>query len=220
MFGAQGVDKYAEFDDVRARDANPLNGDNDGATVGQPFGGNIPYSYSFDGNNDYVNNYSAALNSVFDGNSFTVGLFAQMANAGVWTDGQVRRLQIIRVDGNNEVDLDKWSVSNQLRLNYIAGGVAVAQTINTSTLNPFFIAFTADTVAGVGRLFFNGVQQGSDIVLSGTWAGNLDSTRTVIGANNTTPTNVTSGLIAEDFIHPTRAMTPAEIAEIYQWSGI
>jgi hypothetical protein len=213
--------EYTEWDDCSARLANPLNGDNNGATIGQPFGGNIPYSYSFDGNNDYVDIYSAALNTAFNGAECTIIPFIKIPTAGIWTDGTFRTSVRVRVDGSNFISLDKSNVNNSFRFLAAGGGTTIQSTKGSlTTLSPAMPAITRSESTDTIRFFWNGIQEGSDFNSIGTWAGNLDPDIVLIGASTKTPTQVWSGLITEVIIHPTRAMTATEIAEIYQWSGI
>jgi hypothetical protein len=201
---------------VSLKEANPLNGDNDGATVGQPFGGNIPYSYSFDGNNDYVDIYSAALNSVFDSDNGAIFAFG---SSNTWAAG-IDYLMQIAADVNNTVYLSRSGTD--LILSYTAGGTAESVTIASgSPTGVWMVALTWDvTGGGAVKAFFNGVQSGATQTIAGTWAGVLGTTVCNIGANATTPTNVWAGNIAECGLIVGRTPPPSEIAEIYARSGI
>jgi hypothetical protein len=220
MFGAQGVDKYAEFDDVRAREANPLNGDNNGATVGQPFGGNIPYAYSFDGNNDYIQLPAAALSSVLDGGEFTLGAFV---NPSDWAVSNLRVLVRLFIDANNQFDIRKGT-ANRFTFTYTAGGTASGANYTDSTLadQNIFVAMTISKSTGASgekRNFVNGAQVSLQTGL-GTWAGgSLVENQTLIGGLFTT-SSFWLNLATTVFLHPTRAMTATEITEIYVRSGI
>jgi hypothetical protein len=67
--------------------------------------------------------------------------------------------------------------------------------------------------------YVNDIQVGTPQAIDGSWVGNLLSTNTVIGAFNTTPSNVWDGDISYVGLSNV-AMTPAEILNIYNRSGI
>jgi hypothetical protein len=196
-----------------------------GATVAQPFGGNIPYAYSFDGNNDYVGIYSAALNTVWDGSKGTAIVFVEIP-AAVWIDGLGRLILSMRVSsGANYVDILKHTANNSLRYRYNAGGTSEDIIYTSGAITtPMMVASTwdkdADSGNGEFKAFLNNTQVGTTQAIAGVYAGALSPTQCVIGAFNTIAELPYSGLITEPILHPTRAMTPAEISEIYQRSGI
>jgi hypothetical protein len=193
-----------------------------GATVGQEFGGHIPYAYLFDGINDFVNIYSTALNGVFDGAENTVILFAKIPSAEVWADAGPRDFFSLNVPGGEDFVIVRKTTDN---ISMLREGNNVRETVNhpTTTLSPFMIAMTVSESAGVDgemKAYFNGVQSGATQTSLGAYAGALSTTQCVIGAFDTTPQLLTSGQISTVILHPTRAMTAAEISQIYQWSGI
>jgi hypothetical protein len=192
-----------------------LDGTNVGATVGQPFGGNIQYSYSFDGNNDKITVNAAALDSAW--NSAEGGLFAFVKiPSAAWTDGQIRVIADVFTDNNNFAQLAKWSTNNLLICRYVANGTTNQFNISTSETNPFLLGMTWNKSQNRVRMFIDGVQQGGDSSPVGVYTGALTSA--TLGVNSATNL-FHSGLMAEVLL-PTTEWTPAEIAEIYQWSGI
>lgn len=190
-----GTGYYTEWDDVSAKEANPLNGDITSATTGQDAGSRLGKAYLFDGVNDYVDIYSAALNTLFDDGVGALSVFAKVSGAGVWTDNAQRVLVKMGADVNTYISIEK-NTSNELEWNYCAGGTLETVTLAV-TPSGFFQAGIAWTNPGFGmRAIYNGVQTGSDQSVAGTWAGALDSALCVIGASSTTVANVWSGLIA------------------------
>ena len=73
--------QYTQWRNLSVTEANPLNADTTGATVGQPGPAGLK-AYSFDGTNDYVDWYSAELNSMFDPTKGTLLCFAKVSGGG------------------------------------------------------------------------------------------------------------------------------------------
>ena len=199
---------------------NPLNGTYNGVTLGQPFGGNIPYAPSYDGNNDLTNIYSAALNTAFSGASGSIHTFVQVSGVGVWTDATLRVIVAIEVDNNNRVRLVKQSNIDRLQLFYVSGGTNKNVIITTDRVDRFLLSMTWDKPTDQMIVYINGVKTGSTQTGLGVWAGNLDPAKCVLGALTTAPSNIWDGFITEVILHPTRAMSQPEIIDIYRESGL
>ena len=186
-----------------------------GVTLGQPgvpgMGMTSPF---YDGANDYNNVYSASLNTEFDGAEGTLILWARVA-AGAWTDGVLRRLLTIGVDGNNRILLFKSNVNNNFQFTYSAGGTTETQgTAALSNLDYACYAITWSKSAlptGEVRYYIAGVPSGAMDTGLGVWVGNLAANTAVIGAASTGPAAVWSGGVAPALLYNT-AKTPAEIA--------
>lgn len=128
----------------------------------------------FDGINDFVNVYSAALAAAWVSATFTVGLWFKASNASVWTDGIQYRLLELGDGGNNQVEFPKFPGSGQPGSTYIAGGTSrtVAYT-GVNDTNWHFAAFTVDTgVSPNMNGYFDGTNIGAAAVV-GTWGGAL-----------------------------------------------
>ena len=217
---------YAEFDDCSVIEVPPMSGYNGNGvaanvpTVNQDAGSKLLKSYSFDGSNDFVNLYSADLNSAFNPDEGTLLVFAKVSGSGVWTDGTTRILVNLQVDANNRVELRKASGNNQLSGFYIAGGTSDSATQTGVTTTDFFmLALTWSKSADQLKLFLNGVQVGSTATTLGTWVGNLATTGVAVGALTTAAANPFSGQIS----HPTlvnRALSDAEIYRIAKLGGV
>ena len=194
-------------------EANPLNGDITGATVGVSAGSKLKKAYTFDAANDFVDIHSAEINSVFDP---TKGTLLAFALSDTWAAG-IDYMAILGVDANNEVVLTRSATD--LILTYGAGGTDESVTIASgSPAGYFMVALTWDVSGNAVKAYYNGVQSGSTQTIAGTWVGNLASTLAVIGASVTTPSNVWSGDIAHWELL-TEVLTSTEILKIATLGG-
>jgi hypothetical protein len=99
-------------------------------------------------------------------------------------------------DASNRIALLKSTVDRAFNLYYIAGGDVTSVDFSTSSYDWTNVILTWSKSANALIGYINGVKQGATITGLGTWAGSLDAAQTVIGAYNTTPTNLWSGNIA------------------------
>ncbi len=172
----------------------------------------------FDGANDYVNVYSVSLRDAFNGAEGTAMIWAKVFNVGVWTDATFRRTVMLNVDNNNRVTLFHGRINdNSLQSVYGAGGTLETRDsaghAETTWLH-FAITWSKSTgVTGEVRHYINAVQEGATDTNLGVWVGNLVSTTTVIGANDTDPTFVWHGYLAHPAIWDT-PLTPTQIAQL------
>jgi len=152
---------------------------------------------SFDGNSSYVDIYSAALNSDFDGAEGALLIWGRVANANVWTDGTERVLATLGADADNLVRLYRSSTNNTLGWEYKAGGTSKLLTLGSLSDTEYIqLLITWSAAADEVRAYCNGVQVGTTQTSLGTWAGNLNAALCTLGAANTTPENVWNGLLA------------------------
>ncbi|KKN20602.1 hypothetical protein LCGC14_0933860 [marine sediment metagenome] len=211
--------EYTEWDDVSVTEANPLNGDHTGIsrTTGNT---QIPVMVSYDGATSLTNIYSAELNSIFNPDAGTLIAFARVANAGVWTDG-IFHFSVLIGDAalNNFITFSKTNINNELQWQYEAGGTN--ETIRKSAISTTGIFMMAITWEKPGNMsaYYNGALEGIPQAIGGTWAANFDNTRCVIGALDTTPTNVWDGNIAYLTLY-SRALSVSEILRIARAGGI
>jgi len=175
------------------------------------FGTPAPY---FDGANDYINIYTAALAAAFSGVAGTSAVWCRVFNVGVWTDAASHYATVNAVDGNNQVYTQKLVANNQLEGRYVAGAVAESVIINPiSSTDWFHIAVTWDKNAGATgemKLYRDGVQSGATQDNLGVWVGALHANYQVIGAGNVVPAGVWHGWLAQRALW-TRALTAPEI---------
>ena len=149
-------------------------------------------------------------------------IFAKVSGAGVWTDGTLRETLTLLVDANNKVLLEKSSGNNTFSFRYAAGGTE--ESVSKSSHNPTgwgMYAMTWDK-AGSGNMtaYYNGAQEGTPQAIAGTWAGSLAATNTLIGAYHTTPLFAWDGSLAHGALWAGKALTAAQILNIYNQSGI
>lgn len=208
------------FDNISITEANPLNGDITGATVGVDAGRFLGVGEQFDGLVDFLGISSAEINSVLNPTQGTLLAFARVSGVGVWTDGIDRFIAHIYVDDGNRVTLSRSGLDNQLNFLMSLGGVnSLISKINISTAGWMQLAITWDKDADQVIAYFNGVKEGSTLTGLGTWVGNLLSTRTVIGAASTVPGNIWDGDITQVALL-TEVLTAAEIARIARAGGV
>ncbi|HWA51560.1 MAG TPA: DUF2341 domain-containing protein [Patescibacteria group bacterium] len=210
--------KFVEFDDLTLTEISPLSGINtNGVTVGAAANGHLTNAYSFDGTNDFVNIYSGSLNSAFNSSEGTLIAWAKVNGSGVWTDGSVRRIVSLSVDGSNLISLAKSNANNTLIMQYYAGGTASYVSNGSDPSGWFQIAITWSKSTDQAKGYLNGTQQGATMTNLGTWAGNLTSSRVTIGADTTSGSNPWSGLINDVRLY-NRALSPAEISQLYNYA--
>lgn len=164
-------------------------------------------SASFNGSTSYANIYSAALNSAFNGQLFTISAFLRVND---WTSGTQRLLLRFRVDGSNDFYFDRFGAGN-LRANYAAQGVAL-KTVNLASQGFsgwYHVAAVIDKANDQFSYYVNGALVSTVQTGLGTWTGSLSSTQTLIGGG-ALPGNVWDGSIAHVALFNT-ALTPTQI---------
>jgi len=136
---------------------------------------------SFDGG-DYIDIYSAALNTAFNGGEGSLILCAKVDN---WAAGD-GNLFHIRVDDNNQIIITQTAVSGRLQFVYSAGGTTLTFNINSLSYTDYMdLAMIWSKVGDYYRIYINQAQPAAQQTGLGTWAGNLLSTACTIGARNT-----------------------------------
>lgn len=168
-------------------EVNPLNGDIIGATIGQPANNQLKLAWLLDAVNDYGDISSAELNSILNPAKGMLAVFIKSNTFAAGVDYFVN----LQVDANNGISISR-SAANIL-LTYIAGGTTKTVTIASGSLAGFFLPIlTWDTNADKVNGYLNNVA-GTPATGLGTWVGNLDSAKSVIGAASTVPANVLDG---------------------------
>lgn len=210
---------YVEFRNISLREANPLNASIIGATVAQPFSRGLPYANSYDGLNDYDNIYSTALNTVFDGNLFSISTFFSLS---VLTDS-LGWVCAIGVGANNQIFVRKLQ-NNKLNIEYWSGGVRKQFTTVSALVagQRYMLTVTIDTNPLVDEVkaYLDTTQIGATATGLGVWSGSLLSTGCVLAAQNSTPQNVGNLSISDFILSINHAMSPLEIAEYRRrWGG-
>lgn len=174
------------------------NGTYTGVTLANtPGPGDVGSAPLFDGANDYVNIYSAALAAAFNGAEGTVAIWAKVFDAGTWTDSTTRKALLLRADNNNRIFMHKTDANNDFRHEYRAGGTICGQnTLSMTSTDWVHYALTWSASADEMKSYIAGVQSGATATGLGTWAGTLSDVRSLIGANSNTPDAVWYGWLA------------------------
>lgn len=199
------------------RSGNGFDGTYTGVTLGQPGIGDGHKCPLFDGVNDYVNIYSAGLNAAFDG---AEGTFMIWGLVNDWTDDTVRLMMRLYDDADNSYDLKKNNGpagANAIRAYAEAGAAGDGDNDSTLTGSTVFNQYvlTWSDLANQAEWFQNGVSAGT-IALANSWDGaGLDNTRTLIGANITTPGGVWDGRLAHCALWAGTVLSVAQIGDLY-----
>ena len=205
---------------ARALPLATFNGANTGAVINQPAPAPLLKAYTFDGSNDVLNVYTAALASAWDETTLTLLAFAKVSGAGVWTDSANRWIAQLSADSDNRIVLGKSSGANTLSCIVEYGNAG--RFANKAALNPvdfFMAAVTVDTGANQAKFYYNGVQADSTMTSLGTWGGGLGLTLNNIGAETTGPAKVWDGDICHVALY-NRVFTPAQVLEAAQRGGV
>lgn len=197
---------------------NGYNGTYVATTLGQPGIGDGNTCPFFDGTNDAVNIYSAALSAAFNpvaalGSALA---WAKVNAAAVWSDGVTRYvLALLDLTFNTAIYIRKSNAPiNQLRgiYDYAGAGLAAANYLTTTT-GWFAIALTWSVAASELKLYFGGTQQGGTQALPAGWGNGLHANNTLIGANNIAPLGPWHGWIAHVSLW-NKVLTQPEIASL------
>jgi len=177
----------------------------------------------FDGVNDFVNIYSAALNTSFDTDELTINQFILPYSSDFWTDGVGHTFVHISADGNNKVYMTKAGTNGRLECRYygnVGGGAVDLVTVDgNSDTSWFMLSMTVSKTADELKFYKNGSQIGTTQTGLPTWQGALINTGCIIGAFATTPAFPHKGYLVHTTIFNT-ALSQPTLAQIYQWSGI
>ncbi len=169
----------------------------------------------WDGTNDFNNVYSAGFDADFDGDDFTIAIWAKVSSAAVWTDGASRHMMFIKTDvAGNRAYVNKRTGNNALEVARFGNSVNKSAVLTgQSTTDWFHFAITYDGTADELKFWIDAVQVGGTKTLNGAWAGALSATEVTIGANSTIPGSVWDGFLAYAAIWKV-ALTPAEVLEV------
>ncbi len=189
-----------------------FNGSINGATPGQPGIGDGETAYSFDGNNDYVAIYSAALAGAFNPAEGSIAIWAKVLNASIWSDGQNRYNIAFYTDNSNVLLIRKLSTpNNTLYFAYTAGGTTKSVITTNASAGWLCLALTWSKSAGANgelKAYLNGAQVGDTQTALGNWVGPIVSA--TIGSW-ILPAFHWSGLLGRVALYDV-ALSPAQIA--------
>jgi len=200
-----------------AHDRSPQgnNGTYTGVILNQPGIGDSRASPFFDGVNDFVNTYSAALNADFDGDEGTISVWARVANVGVWTDGVSREIVRFLGDANNDIFIQRTGApNNTLGCYRRAGGVNKGRFPVSTTTDWFHVVMTWSVTSDQLRVFFNTIESLPAQVGLNVFGSALNANQTLIGAGSQVPVQVWHGWIAHLAVWNI-PLSPAQIERLY-----
>lgn len=171
----------------------------------------------FDGVNDFVNIYSAALNTSFVGGVGVLGsavVFARVEELVAGTDAVLH----IQTGGAASI-LNIQMATNVWQWQYKSAGTTRTQT--TAAAAGVWVCLGASwTNAGNEIKFYkDGAQVGTTQASPGAWSGTITTTAATLGSYTTTPLSPFKGHIAHAAIFPT-VLQDADFLSIYDSSGI
>ncbi len=213
-----GTSGYVEWDDISITEVDPFVGvPGNGVVLGSTAGGHLTNAYTFDGVNDYVNLYSSELNSAFNPSAGTIVLWAKVSGSGIWTDGLGHHFVNLQSTdaGSNQIHIGKATSNGNILWQITFGGTIISRQIaGFSSTDWMQIALTWNKTSDEMIAYYNGVQQSTVGTGLGTWAGNLNSARAVVGAFTTSGNNPWSGMMNDIRLY-NRALTSGEISTLY-----
>ena len=205
---------WGSYPDARCLVNSAQNGTYSGVTLNNTLGpdgkAGAPF---FDGVNDFVNIYSAALDAAFNGATGSLLIWAKVANVGVWTDATTRDAFYLYDDSSNYHVARYTGASAALAWCKAGAGNAQIQFTPYTSLEwfPHAITWSDANNDDEVKLFIEGIQRGATNTGLNAWSGlGLDSAKTAIGANGTAAGNVFHGWLADaalfDYVLPPAAM--------------
>jgi hypothetical protein len=221
IFSPENASALAGFEKgalIRLRAIYPADqsGTHSAVTLGQTGIGDGRTAALYDGSTSYTDVYTTSLRDRFSASSGSLSLWIKASAAGVWTDATARRFFRLSVDTNNIIDIYRTSVNDRIIYQYKAGGTTVSVTDDSvKNTDWYHLVITWDTSADEMKAYLNGTQTGGTQSGLGTWAGLLDSNRSVIGAANDTPVQVWDGYAAHCAIW-SKALTATQITRLYE----
>jgi hypothetical protein len=162
----------------------------------------------------FVDVYSAALASAFDGQEGSFVVWTKVSSA-TWADTSVRKyLFTFWADANNNVRVYIGGAANRIDWVYMAGGTLESSTVAETSTDWLQIGITWSKTDDEVKFYVNGVQAGATRTGLGAWSGSPLSTNAVLGALNNTPLQSWEGLIAHAALWK-KALTGAEVLALY-----
>lgn len=159
--------------------------------------------------NVLTSNGSTGLADLWNGNEFTIAVWAKVAAAGVWTDG-VRRDVFQFNTGSNYVFLTKWTVNNQLIGQISAGGTTKNLVATCSLTTWMHLAVVRSVTGNFAKLYINGTEAATNTAAT-NWSGTLS--KAIFGSSDLAGGSVWSGWMAHAAVW-TKALTAPEIAAL------
>lgn len=182
-----------------------------------PFGGPTGL---WDGVDDFLNVYSASLNTAFSGAAGTMQVWFKVSGAGVWTDATLRGVFTIQVNSSNRARIVRSATNNRIAFFYSAGGTNEIINVDTFSGNVAWnhAVITWSAASDRVRGYINGAQVGTDQTVLGVWAGALNTLQCNVGATAAT-TERFSGYCALPALWSIE-LTAAEVSALYNGGPI
>ena len=207
---------YWKLDETSGTVAADSSGNNrsgvfSGATPGAATFADGSPAASFNGVDNFVNAYSAALNTAAQaaGSAGTVLAWVRVHDSSVWSSG-VERFIISLRSTTGFINISVRGQNSAVRFLY--PGVA-SYDLSTSTTDWFSVGLTWDASANEQKCYFNGAQVGTTKTgITSFWAA-LYSYYNVIGASNAYGPGSFDGSAAHAALW-TRALSAAELAAV------
>ena len=169
------------------------NGTYDGVTLGQTGIGDGYTCAQFDGDDDYVDIYSAALNTAYAQALFSISLWVKVFHVDNWTD-ETRRFMRLNIDVNNEANL--YIAGSNIYFRLEANGTTT--TINEAGLSEtgwmHFVVTNNETTDNL--YLYRGGTQKDTTTNAAVSAGNLSSSATLLGDKDKAGADPWKGYIA------------------------
>ena len=182
-----------------------------GVTFGSVGIGDGQTGATFDGSTSRVNVYSAALNSAFDPNEFTLSAWALVSN---WTSAEIK--YIMYIAGTHGAGIYQNAATGQLSFLYNTTSAKSISPTGLSYASWFHVALTVSKAADEMKAYINGSQVGTTLTGLGAWSGALSSNNCLVGAAWAIPLNVWNGRIA----HAAIWKTPLSAANILKLATV
>lgn len=168
---------------------------------------------TLDGLTSYINIYSAGLAAAFSGLEGSAMMWAKVSGAGVWADGSLDWLILLKCDANNYISLYKNTAANQIVMDAIMGGTLKSRNVATSSTDWMHLAITwSDSNDRMG-VYYNGALVTGLLSPIGTWVGALAVGQVLIGASPTAG-RVWNGKLT-DWVLLNKEASAAQIAQVY-----
>jgi len=173
-------------------------------------------SAKFNGTSSKINAYSDEIVSRFNGSEGSLSIFFKVLSSSVWTDGVVRILAIMRVDGNNQIFISKATDNTTLRFYYKAGATENQQFRGSySSVDWNHVCITWSKSNNRVRCYLNGILiTNGELTGLGDWAGSIASNYAAIGTfDGVSVQQVWSGWLSDRLIC-NRELTAVEVARL------
>lgn len=193
------------------------------AATPNPFGG---VAAQWDGVTDLVSAVGGQLSAIaalWNGEKYSIGGWAKMQAAGVWSDAAFRKAFTARADANNRGHYYKTSTANQTLGVHVSGATnkTLTSTGLAGTAAWWFWLMTVDR-AGNSQVMYERPVGGSTTTTGpnislGAWAGTL--TNFEIGADTVAGSQYWNGYISHVFWTPGVALTSGQAAALAALGG-